>query len=289
MGTTWRVLYVGPDAPDGVQLAIKALLATLDDQLSHWNPASRLCAFNRAPAGSWITLPHHLASVMDTALRVAAVSNGAFDPSIGALVDLWGFGPPGPKPTPDDAAISEALAVSGWRRLRWDPAARRLRQPGGLSLDLSGIAKGYAADAIADLLGARGLVHALVEVGGELVGRGVQPDGSPWWVDLESPPGLNVEPIRAALHGIAVATSGNYVRGAHSIDPRNGRPSDNNVASVSVLAETAMLADALATAWTIAFPNDDFRDMNVAARIITHADSGAVEHLTPAMARMLCM
>ncbi|WP_294264676.1 FAD:protein FMN transferase [uncultured Sphingomonas sp.] len=272
MGTTWRVLYAArQDASGEVRAAIEARLAELVGALSHWEPTSALCRFNRT-AGEWVTLPRDFARVVDAGLHLARLSGGAFDPAIGALVDLWGFGPPGPRPLPDKAAIEAARAVSGWQRLDWDRESRRLRQPGGVRLDLSGIAKGYAADELADLLGRMGIGHCLVEVGGELVGRGIRPDGEPWWVDLEAPPGPTLPPLRIALHQMGVATSGDYVRGGHSIDPRTGRAPDNRVVSVSVVAKTAMAADALATAIAIAWPDlAALEPLRPAARIVTQS------------------
>lgn len=272
MGTTWRVLYAARHAaPGNVSAAIEQRLTELVAALSHWEPDSALCRFNRT-AGEWVTLPRDLARVVDAGMHLARVTAGAFDPAIGALVDLWGFGPPGPMPVPDEPAIEAARAVSGWQRLDWDRDGRRLCQPGGLRLDLSGIAKGYAVDELADLLGRMGISHCLVEVGGELVGRGIRPDGEPWWVDLEAPPGVPLPPLRVALHQMGVATSGDYVRGAHSIDPRTGRAPVNGVVGVSVVAKTAMAADALATAIAIAWPGlSALEPLGPAARIVTRA------------------
>lgn len=274
MGTRWRVLVACPPARDTATLrrAIEARLAGLVAEMSHWDASSRLSAFNRAPAGSWMALPPDFATVMASALNLARLTGGAFDPAAGRLVDLWGFGPPGPMPAPDAAAIAAARAVSGWTRLAWDAPARRLLQPGGVALDLSGIAKGHAVDAVADVLAAHDWRHALVEVGGELVGRGMQPDGEPWWVDLEDPPGCALPRLRIALHGLAVATSGNYVRGEHTIDPRTGRPATAGVLSASVVAATAREADGWATALTV-LGADAGRALaefhGVAARIVT--------------------
>nr|WP_318781324.1 FAD:protein FMN transferase [Sphingomonas aliaeris] len=161
---------------------------------------------------------------------------------------------------------------------------------GGLSLDLSGIAKGYAVDAVADLLAASGIAHALVEIGGELVGRGVRPDGQPWWVDLEVPPGLTLAPFRVALHGLAVATSGDYRRGEHTIDPRTGYPVVDPVASVSVIHRSALAADAWATALTVLGVHEGIamaEREGLAARLVTVRGGVAVEHITPALAEML--
>lgn len=283
MGTTWRVLAIAP--PPGLDAAIGARLDALVAEMSHWEAGSTLSRFNRAAAGTWHALPPDFARVIAAALEVARASGGAFDPAIGRLVDLHGFGPQGAQPAPDDDAIEAARRMSGYRRLDWDLAARRLRQPGGLALDLSGIAKGFAADALADLFATHGVADALVEVGGELVGRGVQPSGEPWWVDLEAPPGVAVAPLRVALHGLSVATSGDYVRGAHTIDPRTGRAAEAGVTAASVVAGSAMLADAWASALIVL--GDEALAVatreGLAARLVTRAG----EVLTPAMAAML--
>lgn len=290
MGTGWSVRCAVPDGVDraGLQRTIEERLVGLVARMSHWDAQSDLCRFNASPAGSIVRLHPDFAKVVDLALRIAHASDGAFDPAIGRVVDLWGFGPPGARPPPDPAEIDAARAVSGWRRLRFDRAGARLRQPGGLALDLSGVAKGYAADAVADLLAKQGLRHCLIEVGGELAGRGVRPDGDPWWVDLEDPPGTSFPALRLALHECAVATSGNYRRGDHSIDPLTGRPATNGVLSVSVVAASAMLADALATAITVAYPATDLiAKLDVAARVVVLEDGVDREVLTPRLRAML--
>ncbi len=287
MGTTWSVRLVPPPRCDiaAMRAAVVARLDGIVAEMSHWGADSHLSRFNRAAAGTWTVLPPDFAHVIATALRIAEITDGAFDPAIGRLVDVWGFGPAPVPDLPDEAAIDAAMRVSGWQRLRFDPAARRLCQPGGLALDLSGIAKGFAVDAVANMLAEHGVRHVLVEIGGELVGRGVRPDGEPWWVDLEIPPGVKVEPLRVALHGLAVATSGNYRRGDHNLDPRTGRPADRGVRSVSVLHPSAMIADAWATALTVSGPATlaVAEVHGIAARILT--DDG--ERLTPALTAML--
>lgn len=292
MGTGWTVRAVLPagQTPAGVRAAIVARLDGIVAEMSHWSPASLLSRFNRSAAGSWTTLPPDFARVMAEGLAIAEASGGAFDPTIGRLVDLHGFGPvPADRPA-DASQVARALGDSGWRRLDFTPADRRLRQPGGLSLDLSGIAKGYAVDAVADLLTASGIAHALVEIGGELVGRGVRPDGQPWWVDLEVPPGLTLAPFRVALHGLAVATSGDYRRGGHTIDPRTGYPVVDPVASVSVVHRSALEADAWATALTVLGVDEGIAMAareGLAARLVTVRGGDPVEHITSALAEML--
>ncbi|MBW6527899.1 FAD:protein FMN transferase [Sphingomonas sp. RHCKR7] len=286
MGTTWRVRYAGRVAPAAVATAITARLAALVEQMSHWEPGSALSRFNDAPANSWHEVPADLARVVDLALALAERSHGAFDPAIGALVDLWGFGPAGARAAPSPPEIADALARSGWRRLAWDAPRRRLYQPGGVRLDLSGIAKGYAVDAVADLLGELGVRHCLVEIGGELVGRGWRPDGDPWWVDLEAPAGAGVPPLRVAAHQLAVATSGTYVRGAHNLDSRTGRPPAHAAVSASVIAPTATLADALATFALVAVPAEVMA-LDYPIRMIVRTNDGYQELLSRRLNEML--
>lgn len=291
MGTGWRVRLATVPGLDLAALtrAIAAMLDGLVAQMSHWEPDSLLGRFNRAPAGTRIVLPPDFATVMVAALDVAARSDGAFDPAIGALVDLWGFGPHPVTAPPDDAAIDRALATGGWRALSPDPGPpSSLVQPGGVRLDLSGIAKGYAVDRLAALLRDHGINHALAEIGGELIGMGMRPDADPWWVDLETPEDA-APPLRVALHGLAVATSGDYVRGRHTIDPRSGRPVPHALA-VSVLHPSAMLADAWATVLSVT-PPAMFHAVaareGLAARLLARTDAGMTEMLSEPLTRMI--
>jgi thiamine biosynthesis lipoprotein len=291
MGTVWRVRFAVPAGCDLIALrrAIERRLAELVAEMSHWVSESLLCRFNRGLPGSWVRLPPDIAAVMAAGFDVAARSGGAFDPAIGRLVDLWGFGARPHDAVPTDTAISAALNVSGWRRLAFDRGAGWLHQPGGVALDLSGIAKGYAVDALARLLWEQDVAHALVEIGGECRGFGVRRDGDPWWVDLEVPPGVSVAPLRVALHGLAVATSGDYVRGRHTIDPRDGRPV-RAVLSVSVLHTSAMLADAWASALTVLGPGPAeaaaVRE-DLATRCLFRDNGRVREWISPALQAML--
>lgn len=264
MGTTWRVHYVPRPGQDDLAVQVEQELDRAVALFSHWDGASELSRFNAAPAGP-VAVSVPFLDLLDACLNVAARTDGAVDPTLGGLVDLWGFGPPGPRPDgrpPSDAEIADVLAVSGWRRTALDRDKRALLQPGGLRLDLSGLAKGWAVDRVSDRLAALGATHHLVEIGGELVGRGVKPDGQPWWVEIEPPPGAETPRTLAALFDLAVATSAdserrlvsdNRVHG-HTLDGRTGRPADPSVAAVTVFADTAFEADAWATALTVLGP-----------------------------------
>jgi len=302
MGTSWCAKFSGPRALDGVglQRAIQRVLDGVVAQMSPWEPGSDLSRFNRAAAGDWQTLPAAFAQVMACAMAVARASDGAFDPTAGELVNLWGFGPPGrvaAAPTP--SCIDAARARCGWWRLA-QRGGEQLQQPGGLLLDLSAIAKGFGVDEVARLLAQRGFENHLVEVGGELRGAGVRPDGQPWWVDLHVPPEKTMAPLaptRIALHGLSVATSGDYlrcfddhgVRRSHTLDPRSGWPVSHGLASVSVLHAECMWADAWSTALTVLGPQQGLAlatRLGLAALFVERRDAGLVETLSPAMAAL---
>lgn len=304
MGTTWSVAALLPPAVDADRIAagIRAVLDGVVAQMSNWEADSDLSRFNRAAPGSWHTLPNDCFAVLQCALQVARDSGGAYDPSAGPLVDLWGFGP-APKrsapPSPD--AVQAARGRCGWARIEVDGAGKRALQPGGASLDFCAIAKGFAVDAVASYLREQGLDHHLTEIGGELRGHGVKPDGMPWWVALETPPGLGTGAAGqtlVALHGLSVATSGDYRRYfdsdgrryAHTIDPRTGYPASHALASVTVLHAQCMLADALSTALTVLGPEAGMVHAHrhgIAARFLVRTPDGFEEHLSPAFAAML--
>ncbi|MGK2287039.1 FAD:protein FMN transferase [Pedomonas sp. V897] len=310
MGTTWSVRYVpmpGAGAAHSaatLRAAVEQRLAEVIDQMSHWEPGSVLSRYNDAAPGTWHPLPPAFRTVLACALRVAAESGGAFDPALGALVDLWGFGPaPARTEPPAPREIEAARARCGWQRLTLDTARQSLLQPGGVRLDFSGIAKGFAVDHVADGLRQAGLVHFLLEIGGELRGEGVKPDGSPWWVAIERPPHLpqaapGWQETRVALHGLAIATSGDYRRGfawqgrhyAHTLDPRTGWPLDNGIISATVLHPSCMEADAYATAFGVLGAEaalDLATRRDIAACLLRRTGAGVEEILSPALIAML--
>lgn len=303
MGTGWSLRAVLP--PDvsvpPVQSAVEAELDAVVRAMSSWESDSELSRYNRAAAGDWCVLSPAFFTVLRVALALAAETDGAYDPTAGALVDLWGFGPVGPIAAPPEAsAIAEARARTGWQLVRLDPDSRRVLQPGGIALDLSSIAKGHAVDALSAALGALGIEHHLVEIGGELRGSGLKPDGQPWWVQLEVPeaPGLRPPELVVALHGLAIATSGDYRQGfahegrrhSHTLDPRTGVPVQNDLAAVSVLHAETMQADALATALMVLGFDHGFafaEQWGIAARFVQRERGGLHQRWTSALQTML--
>ncbi|PTU33196.1 FAD:protein FMN transferase [Stenotrophobium rhamnosiphilum] len=294
MGTTWSVKLVAVEADlPRLNTGVQAQLDRVVSQMSHWEPQSDLCAYNSAVAGTWVTLPKEFFEVLSAAYAHAAESSGAFDPTIGPLVDVWGFGPaPRRSAPPSDSEIATARARVGWQQLQLDKEQRRALQPGGVQLDFSSIAKGYSVDLIARFLQGAGIDHWMVEVGGELRGNGCKPDGQPWWVELEQ---LSAKLPRTvlALHGLSVASSGDYrrffefegQRYAHTLDPRSGRPVTHALASVTVLHAECMQADALATLLGVLSPTEAYEyaySCDIAALFVLRNGDKFEERMTPA-------
>lgn len=303
MGTTWSVRLVPPPgaAQGDFAAAIEEELARIVAVFSPWEADSEVCRFNAAPAGTW-ALSDDFWALLTQALDLADDVSGAVDPSLGALVDLWGFGPPGPRsvllPLPSDEEIETARAVSGWQKLRLHREAQAAIQIGGMKLDFSGIAKGHAVDRVSDRLSVMGATSHLVEIGGELKGRGVKPDAQPWWVEIEAVAGSPATRTVAALVDLAMATSGDGRRAfthegrlySHTLDGATGRPVDNGLAQVTVFDASAMRADALATALTVLGPIEGpemAEALCLAAHFTERTPDGLIERMTPAFAAML--
>ncbi len=267
MGTRWSARYQAP--PDFDHEALSRDLAraveSVDAQMSPWKPDSDLMRLNRAEPEHWVALPAALLEVLARALDIGALSGGAYDAAVGGLVNAWGFG--ATADTPDPAAIRRAAAAHRPAHL-WldvDREQGRAHKRAPLTLDLCGIAKGYAVDRMARVMASHGVDHALVGLDGELRARGARADGRPWAVALESPrQGCRAAHGVIELADLSVATSGDYRRWvrvgnerlAHTMDGRRAAPVRNPVASVTVLAADCMDADAWATALLVAGPDE---------------------------------
>lgn len=306
MGTRWSVKLAAPATArlDTLRAGIERTLDRIVVEMSTWEFGSDISAFNRAPARSWHGLPRNFFHVLQYALAVARDTDGAYDPTVSPLVALWGFGAGAAAPAvPTDDAIAAARASVGWNRVVLDPSTKAAKQPGGVRLDLSSVAKGFAVDKLAEVLCGAGYVNFLVEIGGELRGGGVKPDGMPWWVALERPPATGAQDapladVVVALDGLSVATSGSAehffdARGrrfSHTIDPRTGFPVAHGLVSVTVLHRECMHADALSTALTVLGPDEGMAHalrIGLAARFVTAGADGLHERLTPRFAAML--
>ncbi|MFA0923851.1 FAD:protein FMN transferase [Xanthomonas fragariae] len=303
MGTTWSVKLVAPRGRDlhPLHACIQAALDRVVAQMSTWEADSDISRYNRAPSGHWQTLPDDFYAVLSAALQIAQDSNGAFDPTVGPMVELWGFGASGGRrcvPSPEQIALASLRC--GWQRVDLD--GRRAQQPGAVALDLSGIAKGFGVDCVHRALVQADIASALIEVGGELFGYGRKPDGSAWRVLVESIPdedACTALPQRVlALDGLAAATSGDRwhrfdtdgTRYAHTFDPRTGAPVPHAPAAVTVLASEAMQADAWATAMTVLGVDDGLayaRNATLAVRFVLREDGALHEFMSPAFEHYL--
>ncbi len=268
MGTSWSVQVSRP--PAGLDQAalyarISAELAAVNDQMSTYQTDSELSRFNAADSTDWFRVSAELVRLVDSALAISMLTDGAFDVTVGPLVNLWGFGPAvTADQLPAQAEIDAARARVGWGLLatRTEPPALR-KARADLYVDLSAIAKGYGVDRLAAVVAEAGITDYLVEIGGELYGRGLNAAGEPWQIAIERPdPGRRAVLQVVALQDRAMATSGDYrnffeldgARYSHTIDPATGRPVDHQVASVTVLAERCAEADAWATALLVLGP-----------------------------------
>lgn len=259
MGTTWTVLLpdtrLQPHAPDPFNVkhlaqALQNVLNNIVAQMSTWDASSTISRLNHASKG-WYQVEPECYRVLEAALSIAGLSDGAYDPTLNELINLWGFGPAGPRSAPPDPAeLRQAMLRSGWRKTALNPDHRGVWQPGGLQFDLSSIAKGYGVDEMARVLDEHGHKNYLVELGGELKARGCTAKGQPWRITIDQ------AHLPINLNNKSVATSGDYRRHfehngrryAHTLDARTGQPLQHALASVTVLHDQCLLADACATA-----------------------------------------
>lgn len=264
-GTQYQINVVLTEDDDRLEelaQGIEKVLEEVDASMSTWREDSELSVFNRQQDQSaWFPVSTALFRVLETSQAISEESGGAFDITIGPVVNLWGFGPDGrPGEFPPIDLLTEVLAATGYANLELNHDEVAIRALSRQHLDLSGIAKGYGVDAVAEYLEGQGVDRYLVEIGGEIRVRGRKPDGSAWRLAVEEP----VEGERAvhrvvAMDRYALATSGDYrnyyeVRGqrySHTIDPNTGIPVDHRLASVTVITTTAMEADGWATAFTV--------------------------------------
>ncbi|WP_146590148.1 FAD:protein FMN transferase [Puniceibacterium confluentis] len=243
-GARWRVrAAMGTDAA-AVARAMMRVIETIDAAMSPFRAGSEISAFNRAETTDWLPLSPVALTTVAEAHRIAAQTQGAFDPTFGGLTGRYGFGPI--TGTPEGAFQDLALGSDCARKAH----ARQ-------TLDLCGIAKGHALDQCAEALRSRGLETFFIELGGEVTASGLKPDTSPWRAAIERPlSGPSASHCVVSLRSEALATSGDLInsyvlaghRYSHIIDPRRMAPSDSALASVSVFAPRAITADALATA-----------------------------------------
>ncbi len=255
MGTYYSVQH---DQCEVAREDVDQRLYALNNALSTYQSDSEISVFNQAGQGKSFVPSRDFLVTIEAAKYVHQASSGAFDPTVGPLVDLWGFGSAKPSSEPPSRAAQEDLrGIIGIEKVRIHNG-RIEKTVDGVALDLSAIAKGYAVDQLAALLKERGCANFMVDIGGEMVLSGRPDSGRAWRVGVEKPDASNLGSIQLVLHltDLAVATSGDYrnfrvVEGRrvdHVMDPRALAPANNGVVAVSVVHAEAMFADAFATA-----------------------------------------
>ena len=297
MGTSYNIKIVEPQSLefDHNLLAdqVDSLLRDINQIMSTYIKDSELSQVNAAPAGKWVEISKELYQVFQAALEVSRKSNGAFDITIGPLVNLWGFGPEhNNSDVPSDEQIAERQQRVGFEYIELrdlPPAIKKKRE--NIYIDLSAIAKGWGVDQVAEFIESENHFNYLVEIGGEIRARGVNAKNQAWRIGVSSPDAqFQVQKV-IAVQDRAVATSGDYrnyferdgVRYSHTIDPRTGRPVTHRLVSVTVVFPECMWADAYATAIDVMGPEKGLElaeQENVPIFMIVKTDEGFEEQMT---------
>ena len=250
MGTSYSINVLGDERIE--QDRIDRRLVKINDTFSTWQDDSELSQLNRAPVDEWIDVSSELYSMLKQSLEIYQQTDGYFDPGIGRLIDLWGFGASGGRTeAPKRVEIEKAFENSSIRYLLMEDG--RVKKTRDIHINLSAIAKGYAVDEVARLIKMTGIRNFLVEIGGEVVASGSN-RGEDWIVGVERPD--NKAPIPIALKDASIATSGNYrnyfiwegKKYMHIFNPSTGLPANNDLSSVSVIHPQSAMSDAYATA-----------------------------------------
>ena len=300
MGTTFTVKAVQPKRTQAsdveVQALVQAALDRVDILMSTYRMDSEISRFNADTLLAPFPISPETAEVIACALKVSGQSAGAYDITVGPIVNAYGFGPEGRKTPPTGAQIEELRRHVGYGKLEFDSVAPALRKTDpALFVDLNSLAPGFAADLLARGLEGRGIHDYMIEIGGEVRAKGRNVEGLAWRVGIERPAeGERTVQRVVSLDGLSLATSGDYrayyeengVRISHTIDARTGHPVAHNLASVSVLHPECMWADAYATAIIALGPEDGYQMaemLKLPALFITREPDGSfAERATPA-------
>ena len=304
MGTAYMVkICVDPRYPEQrikkTEKDIAAILAQINQQMSTYIPDSEISLFNKYRGSDWFPVSVNTAAVVKQALEVSEATGGAFDMTIGSVVNAWGFGPVARKSrVPSDLQIGRALVRSGYRKVevRLSPASLKKSQT-DVYCDLSGIAKGYAVDRVSGYLDISGHTDYVVEIGGEVRARGRNDRNSCWQIGISKPQETVGVTRIVSLKNAAMATSGNYLnyfesggkKYSHLIDPQTGYPIEHNVVSATVVHNQCAYADAMATAISVLGPEKGYElavELSLAVHLIIDTGQGYKEITTPEFDRL---
>lgn len=261
MGTSYSVSISGLPSnisKNELKDGIHSILEDINQKMSTYREDSDISRINNSELNQWVEISKETYEVIKEGLIIAELSDGAFEMTIGPVVNLWGFGPENqPEQVPESDEIKTALQKIGPGFIQLHESQYKIKKTGDIYLDLSAIAKGYAVDRVANYLLGKGIENALIEVGGELKSIGQKKPDRLWRVAIEAPT-ENLRSVHKVIEikNAGLATSGDYRnyfevdgrRYSHTLDPKTGYPINHKLASVSVIASDCMLADALATA-----------------------------------------
>ncbi len=302
MGTTYTVKLgeaIAGERLAAIARAVDALLFDMNRVFSTYLEDSELSRFNRSDGAVPFPLSDDLLRVFEVALDVSRQTNGAFDVTVGPLVNAWGFGPDRPETPPSAEEVATLRERIGFEKLHLEDGALSKSRP-DVYCDLSAVAKGYAVDRVAALLEAQGLRRFMVEIGGEVRTRGARGDGRPWHIAVEEPiPETRAVRRVVPLGDMAMATSGDYRnfverdgrRYSHTINPRTGAPVQHALASVTVLHPECAWADAYATGIHVLGSDEGFdfaEARGLAVLLIFHGPDGGFEERATAEFEAIC-
>ncbi|MGF6207510.1 thiamine biosynthesis lipoprotein [Pseudomonas frederiksbergensis] len=299
MGSTYSIKYVrteGLPAPKDVRVEVEKILADVDRQMSTYRSDSDIERFNDLPANRCQTMPAPVLELVRVGEQLSLLSEGSYDLTVEPLMNLWGFGPQArEEKVPSAEALAEVMRRVGHTHLRID--GDQLCKDAAVEVDFNSIAAGYSVDTIAARLEAMGIHDYLVEATGELKAAGKKLDGSAWKIALEEPrDDQQVAERIINVDGYGVSTSGDYRnyfeqngrRYSHTVDARTGVPITHNLASVTVINPSTLLADGLSTLLLILGPErgwDYAQKHNIGAFFVIRADTGFVTRTTQAFER----
>ena len=265
MGTSYNItIVVDGNFDQGKQQRLKQhidqCLQRINQLMSTYIADSELSLFNQSAPNQWYQVSEETFAVLRYSQSLSKQSQGKFDITVSPLINLWGFDAEKMVEFPSDQAIQVAKQQVGWEALLLDEETQQIQKQKPLTINLSAVAKGYGVDQIALLLEEQGISDYLVEIGGEIRVKGHNSQQQLWRIGVESPSFLQsgVQEV-IQLDDKAVATSGDYrnfferdgIRYSHTIDPATGKPVIHNIASLTVVADNAMAADGLATAFMV--------------------------------------
>jgi thiamine biosynthesis lipoprotein len=254
-GTTYQIKYVDAQRRD-VKKSIDSLLKTFDSALSLYDENSELSLFNRSHAVRFRS--PFLLPILAKSKEIHASTEGLFDPTVMPLIEAYGFGPGGQRSNAQPFDLDSVRKLVGFQKVDFDSVSV-WKSEENVKLDFNAIAQGYSVDVVCDYLYGMGISDFLVEIGGELRGRGAKPDGSLWRVGISNP--LHTKELMATvdIKDRALATSGNYrnhyvregVTYTHIVNPLTCQPAVSDILSITVLAPDAMTADGYATGFLL--------------------------------------